>query len=431
MRRSLRSPVAAVAAAAALFAGGSSAALLLAPPAALADELDDALAALRDTVKEGDEGKIVSAIGTFEKRRDKRIDAELLPLARGTKMTRVAKEAMRVLAIHRDPGYLGWVKSRLYARKLETSDMDLYTAMLDSLPPAGDSLKPYVKDLGACFREYLKSRPEVTTRVAAAFARIHDESAILTLISLLEETEETPGTSGGRGGLTQPPPLSGSVGSGTNVSGNLDQAREAVTASLKELTSADAGNSLKWKVWWRENEKTFRFKATEPDWPTLTQFEETYFGFTLKKPSGGKDWTFARSAFGGGVAALRLRDGATVNAAADLITLAMEPYADAEEYAKFFEERWRGVEFSEFAAGGEPAVSEKRIGGRVFAVLRAKGTAADAWKDWNVCERRCYVTIVEPGTFLVVESAVRDGLDEATASALWSSIESMTFKRPR
>lgn len=413
--------------------GGLAGSVTLAPaPAASADEVDDEVAQLKDVVAGGDEPQIIARIKSLERRRDKRVDEALLGIVRTSKIDRVAAEAMRVLGARRDGDYLRWARSRLGDKKMVEEQNPRFCAMLDSLPPAGEALRPFLGELATCIDKYVKTRSEVTTRCIAAYAAVcSDKQVVPRLIRLLEDVEgaEGGGGGGGGGGGTRPEADIGRVsGGGSDPRANIQAAKDAIHQALKKITAADGGSVLDWKRWWFNNEKTFRPPTPEPDWANLEEYVDSWFGLTLKKPAVGKSWGWEKCPYTGGRARMRCTVTSELQACFDVITFPKDAHADAEAFAASALEQWKGAEFSEFSEGGQPELKKRRLGGREFAVLSAKGVGSSGWKDWNDCERRLYVTLAAPDTFLVIDAAARQVFNEAERTAFWASIEGMTFK---
>ena len=413
--------------------GGVAVSSALAPvPSAFADDVDDRLAELRDLVRSGDEVRVMSKIAEFEKKKDKRIDDALMAVARASGMDKAAIAAMRVLATHRDPGFLGWAKSRLYDKKMAEDRSTFFCAILDALPRAGDGLKPHMKALSDCVAEYMKSRSDITTRAVAAYASVHDKVAIDGLIAMLEDSEGSAAGGGGRGSLTTPPPTMNGGGGGNDSASNLQAAGDAIRTALKSLTGAEHGDSVRWKRWWWENQKTFKFavaEGPEPDWATLSEFTDDAYAFVLRKPAAGKLWLFEKCQFTGGRVRMKHNDPAGVPAQLEVMTYPKGANANAAAFAATLDEAWRKSEFSEFAADGEPVVKSRKLAGREFAVITAKGIGSGTWSAWGDCERRTYVTIVGGDTILAFEGAVRAECDPVLKAAFWSGIEGVTFAR--
>lgn len=430
MFHGIRRSRAAVLIAAAAF-GGATATCVVSPlNEVFADEVDDLVSDLKSLVAEGDDSKIAARVATFEKRKEKRIDDLLLVIARTSRLEASACAAMRVLGMHQDPGYLGWMKSKLYDKKMLEERPSQYCAMLDSLPPAGDALKPYLKDLSNCITEYMKTRPDVTTRAVTAYGAVHDKSVVLPLIAMLEKTETDAGGGGGGKGR-QAPQLDASGmggGGGSDFRGNLQSTGNRIIEVLKSLTGGEGGNSREWKNWWYTNEKSVRFPSPEPAWATISEFSDDWYGLVLKKPSVGALWGFEKCQFAGGRARLKCQDGTALNACVDVMTYPKGSIQSVQEFAQSVDEAWRRGEFAEFTEKGEPVVTKKRIGGREFAVVAARGTGAGSWKDWEGVERRVYVTMGDPNTVLALEAAVRESFDPAQKAAFWSALEGVAFK---
>lgn len=424
MHPSARRPffVAALAAAAVTGAVAASAALL--PVAQVrADDVDDSLAQLKELVKAGDEGKIIAKITEIEGKLDERITTALSDIARTAKSDRVSKTAMKVAAQRKDPSLLKWLKGKADDKKMAEDHPERYLAVLDSLSFYGD--KSTMKPLEDVVKKYLPMNADISKRAIAAYGSIREKPVVDQLLEWLEQTEKT-GSAGQGGG-----------GGGKSMSKETrecyDQAKGAVLKTLERLTMQDMADHASWSKWWKENQKTFEFpdpNAPEPDFATLPAFTDRAYGFTITKPEG-KFWSFIKSEINGGRVTLTNRDAegmlwARMNA---IVWKGNKDVASVEQFAKYYETLFRDKEFEQFGKDGEPAIAEKKIGGRDFHVVGARGMGKGDWKAWESCERRVYITMANPGLFLYIECAIRSGADDATKAAFWGAVEGMTFKK--
>lgn len=417
------------------FAAGSVLVSAAVPRSAeCADAVDEQVAEFRRIVDSGDETQVISQIKAFARRRDKKIDAALVSFVRTLKMDIACREGMRVLALHGDAGYLGWVRSKLGDRRMLEEHAELYYAMLDSLPAAGNALKPHLGAIAECVSDSLTTKPDIMKRAVAAYASAGSEKFVIDqLIDWLDKTESG-GTSGGgaRGGVVIPPPGGSGGGGGGAGAGNAQMAKEQILAALRKLTESDHADAGGWKSWWSANKSSFKpqpARPPEPDWPLVREFTDDIFGFVLRKPNADKGWCFERCDAEGGRARLKFQPGPDVLARVDVVARRKPGCTSATAYAQHLDTQWRKSDFSEFFPGREPASRAVKIGGRDFVVVEAKGVAAGSWKDWDACERRTYLT-QEGGadTYLCFEAVVRVGLPEAQRTALWSGIEATAFE---
>ena len=400
-------------------------------PDVFADDIDDQVTQLRELAAAGDDAGLVARIKGLERRRDKRVDDALMVVVRAPKVDAAAREAMRVLGLHGDPGYLGWAKSKLADKKMLEDRPDQYFGLLDSLAGAGGALKPYLRSVAECVSDNLTTKPDVARRAVTAYASAGSEKSVIDqLIDWLDKLESAAASGGGgrRGGLTSPPPESGKSGSGSAA--NTQPVKDEVLKSLARLTGASADDSSAWRVWWAEHKASFKPappRAAEPDWALLEEFADDAFGFVLKKPVPPAVWGFERCEAPGGRVRLRFQDAAGQQARVDAVGFKKGRYATAGVFAQHVQEEWRKNDYSDFFGGGEPAVSTQQIGGREFTVIKARGVGAGAWKDWDGCERRLYVTALDADTFLSFEAVVRVGFAETQKAALWAAVEAVTF----
>jgi hypothetical protein len=344
-----------------------------------------------------------------------------------------AREAMRALGARRDADYVAWARSKIVERTMLDDRAEQFGALLASLPPAGEALKPCLKPLADLVSDLLLKRPDVAASAIKAYSAVRSEKAVIDqLIAWLEKAEEERGGGGGgsRGGQPIPPIHAATGGAGAP---DPQVAKDEILAALARLTGGDATNGPAWKSWWASHKATFKpepVRAAEPEWAKLTEFEDDTYAFVLKR-CADKRWAFDKCPVATGRVRMECRGAAVPAARVDVLTYPKGTISSAAAFAQRLDAQWRKSEFTDFFADGEPKVTSKQIGGREFAVIAARGVAAGAWKDWDGCERRTYVTAAGAGAYLAFEAVVRTGAEESVRAALWAQIEGMTFTDAR
>lgn len=416
MTLSTRRPLALAALAAAAVLGLAATSAVVPAPAVLADDVDDAIVQLKELVKANDEGKAIAKITELETKMDGRVTDALADVAKAAKSDRVSKAAMKVAAQRKDPELSKWLKTKLDDKKMAEDHPERYLAVLDSVGFYGD--KSTMKPLEDVVKKYLPTNSNYSKAAIRAYGSIREKVAVEQLVKWLRQTENT--RAGGQGASMS-----------AQTRDNYEAAKGAVLKALESLTLQDMGDAATWEKWWKENEKTYEFpdaNQAEVDYATLTEYTDRAYGFTVKKPPEGKFWAFAKSEAQGGRVMLHYRDDQGV-LWARMNAVVCKPWADVttpETFAAYYDKLWQEKEFSDFSK--KPEIVAKKIGGRDFQAITARGLGADSWKNWESCERRVYITRVNPTLMLYFECVIRNGADDPLKASFWSTIEAMTFK---
>ena len=411
-------PVLLAALAATCLAGFSAAAAVSRAPAALADEVDDSIAQLKEIAKSGDEGKAIAKITELEAKLDGRVTDALADVARTSKSDKIAKAAMKVAAQRKDDGLFKWMKGRLDDKKMAEDRPEVYLSILDSLSFYSD--KSMLKPLEDVIKKNIPNNANYSKAAIRAFGGVREKPVVEQLIKWLAETENTK-----VGGQSSAKSMS------AQTREKVDAAHGAVLKALQALTGEDLGEAAAWEKWWKESQKTFQFpdpNQAEVDPATLDEYPDRAYGFTIKKPKEGKYWTFAKCEQDGGRVALLYRDDqgvlwARMNAVA---WKGSNDITSPESFAAWYVKQFQDKEFDQFSKG--PDIEKKTIGGREFHVVTARGVGKEAWKNWAACERRIYITRATPTTFVYFECAVLSGTEEPLKAAFWGAIEGMAWK---
>lgn len=401
------------------FAGAAAGFVALPAPPAAADAVDDAIAALHQMIKqanEGDDGKILAMIIQLEGSPDSRITAAFAEIARTARSERVAVAAMRQAAGRKSPDLLKWLKTKVEDDKLLEKSRERYVAVLDSLARYGD--KSTMKPLEDVAKKYMPMDGDLAARAITAYGSIREKVVIENLLKWLQQTENTQAGQGGK-----------------NMSSQTREAYQAAGAAilkaLQGLTLQDIGDHKTWMEWWEKNKKTFTFpdpNQAEVDPATLAEFTDQAYGWTIKKPEG-KFWTFVKPDYAGGRITLTYKDETGLEWARLRVTTwkASTEAPNSGVQAQSWRETWEKDEFSQFSKPCE--IQTRKIGGRDFTILTARGVASGSWKAWEGCERRYYGFMPHSTQLLWFDLVVRSGAEDAVKQGLWGAMEGITFKK--
>lgn len=432
MRPTARRPVLVAALAAASVLGFAAAAAVAPVAAVRADDVDTMIEALKAEVKGGDEGKIIAKLTELESKPDPRITDALVEIAAkpyaSQKSDRVFKTAIKLAAQRKDEGAFKVLKAKVKDEKLAEDHPERFYAVLDSLAFYDKTDKATQKALEDVVKKYVATNSGIAVRAITAYGAVKEESVVEQLIAWLVQTENTKGGGGGGGGK-------GTMSDATKKA--YAEANPAVVKALEKLTNETYADAASWEKWWKDvSKKGFTFPdpnvSAEPDWATVNPYVDSGYGFTLKKPEVDKFWGYAKCEDKGGRVQLYNRDDKSMLwARCDAIIMkTWKEAGNAEQLAKYYENHYRETFEEKFSAGGEPTTKPMKIGGRDFLVVTAKGKAKGNWVNWDVCERRIYITMVNPTLFLYFSCAIRGGAEEPVKAAFWANMEQITFKGP-
>lgn len=397
----------------------------LAPPRALAaDAIDEALAKLDELLKAGDEGKILAFMIELEGKLDARVTAKLAEVARTHKSDRIAIHAMGQAASRKSPDLLKWLKSKVDDDKMLEKHPDRYKAVLRSLARYGD--KGTLKGLEDVIKKYLGSNGEIASLALTAYGSVREKPVVDELIKWLTQTENTSGGQSGRA-------LSDATREAYGIS------KQAILKALEDLTLQSIGDAKTWTEWWEANRKGFVFpdpNAPEVDVTKLTEFTDPAYGWTMKKPEGAF-WKFEKQTEDGHRIEANFRDDKNVHWARvrafvwKAYAEAPTPEAKVKQAVKFWTESTaeRKAEFNGFSEGHAPKIETRKIGGKEFWVVTARGIGDGGWKGWEGCERRIYVHQLNTSLLLYIDVVVRSGAEEDVKKAVFGAAEGVTFKK--
>lgn len=424
MHKSARRPFALALLALTAVVGAPAAYVALPVPSVQAEDIAAAIAALKEVVKAGDENKIIAKITELESKSDPALTDEFADIARTAKSDRVSKTAMKAAAKNKSESLFKWLKSKTDDKDMAKDHPERFLAVLDSigfyLPTNPD--KVALENLADVVKKYLATNAEISKRAIAAYGSARERPVVEQLIKWLVETDSTRG---------------GGSGSGKSASAqtrdNYKEAKNAALKALVALTGEEIEDPAAWEKWWKENGKTFTFpdaNAAEPDYAALPAFTDGAYGYTITRPAGDKFWAFQKCEVAGGRVTLVFKDEKTV-LWARCNAMTVKTWGEAsnvDQFMAWYDKAFRNDHFEQFAKGGEPKIEKKKIGGREFQVITARGLGKGPWKAWESCEARIYVSMVSTNRFLYFECLVRSGAEDTIKNQFWSILEGMTFK---
>jgi hypothetical protein len=398
-----------LAAAALLFAGT---AVFTPPRPAYADEIDDKITAMKDAAKAKDSGACIAKMVELQDSLDDRVNKALTGLVKDRE-TKIAAAAIRQLGLRKDEAFGKKIAKAVDNKKLYKADDDtVYLAYLDAAamyanPKNGNALAGIVK-------KFMPTNPRFATKAIKAYGSVRDKKVVDQLIEWLVQSESTGQSQGGKNASQE-------------TIDNMAKAKNAIIEALAELTYLEIGDGKSWQNTWDKKRKNFEFpdpNAANVDPATLSDWTDFAYGYKITKPEG-ETWTFCDA----GVETVRMRlesrdpKDELVMARADFLihNLSTQSPKSLKELAKWYEEQFREQRISQ--ASKEPVIEEKKIGGREFLVVSARGDSGSYYSGWGTIEVRVYLTKV--GHIAVrMEGLVRLGAEEAEQKALWDAIES-------
>ncbi len=422
-----RTPIlAATAAAAAFGALAAFTALAIAPStpllppvtsAANADEIDDEVASLLATAKpkDGESDGMKAAVGLKENI-DQRVTAAFIKLTK-SKHHKLAAWCIVEVARRHDPKFQKTVKSKIGDKKMPKDKPKLYEAYLTAAkhyrdPKMGGALEKAVK-------KYLPMKPQFSTKAIRAYGTVPKGEVVENLVKWLQMTESTGGGGGGAAKMS------------TEQRAAYDAAKGAITETLAELTGVDIGDGAKWKEFWDENEKGFKFPdpdAPPTDWAALKDWSDVAYGYTLTLPEGA-GWSFIEPDHG----ELRSRianrddeDNSWGRFDAWQTNMTRGDIKSMKNGVDYYLKQFNEDRFSQIK-GGEPGVEETKFGGREFTVITAIGENKGIWSTWGAAETRVYLTKVDH-ILMRFEITVRLGAEDDIKAGFWRIIETSKWK---
>ncbi len=412
----LRSWIAALFAALLLLGG----AVLTPQGSVLADDIDDAIAEMKAFAKAKDDGKCIAKMVELQDSLDGRVTKAFGKLVK-SRQPKIAAAAVRQLAARKDAAFGKTVGKKITDKKLYKSKdgvlRPVYIAYLDA---AADYANPrYGDDLSDMVRKFLQTDSEYATKAIKAFGMVQSKGVVDQLIKWLTQTESRGQNQGGKY-------------MGKEARENYAKAKRQIIATLEELTGESIGDAQSWTEFWDNERKKFEFpdlNAPEVDPSTLDEWTDAAYGYTVKKPDG-PGWAFKKTEWD----AIRMRlekadDDEMVLARVDfqIHNLSSQSPKTIKELAEWYAQDFKDNRFSDLR-GKEPTIEERRIGGRDFWIISAKGDSGGSYRGWSTAEMRAYLTKV--GRIVVrMEGTARLGAEEADREALWNVIEKASWSK--
>lgn len=392
-------------------------------PAAQADAIDDSVKMLEDELKSGDENKVTAKVTelTAAATLDPRVAKAVLEVAKTNKLENASIAAIKALGAKKDPELYKYLKSKVKDDKLLESHKTKYITIIDALGNYGGDPKTALLDKGThgyladdIVKKFVMVDEALLKAAVRSYASIRDKAVIAMLIEWTATGDN--------------PPRDSKVSAETKA--KYATLSAACRQALQNLTQLDIPTGAAWKEYWDKNAKTFVIpdpNAAPVDPATLESYTDPAYGYTIKKPAQPQ-WTFAEYKEGGGRITLQNIDPQGIWMARVRIRV-LQKWAGVEDtaaYANYFAEEWKKNDFSQISKG--PTVEAKKIGGRDFHVVIARGIGGGSWANWGSCERRIYVYSPVKGTFVEFEAIAGSVAEDPVKAAGWDAIEKMTFK---
>lgn len=393
-------------------------------PAAHADAIDDSLKMLDDDMKSGDENKVTAKVTelTAAATLDPRVAKAVLDVAKSNKLENSSIAAIKALGAKKDPELYKYIKSKVKDDKLAESHKTKYVAIIDALGNYGGDPKTALLDKGThgyladdIVKKFVMIDEALLKAAVRSYASIRDKGVIEKLIEWTAAGDN--------------PPRDNKVSAETKA--KYATLSAACRQALQNLTQLDIPTGAAWKEFWDKNAKTFVIpdpNAAPVDPATLEAYTDPAYGYTIKRPPQ-PNWTFAEyKDTAGGRIILQNIDPQGIWMARVRIRV-LQKWAGVEDtagYVNYFAEEWKKNDFSQISKG--PAIEVKKIGGRDFHVVTARGIGGGSWANWGSCERRIYVFAPVKGTFVEFEAIAGSVAEDPLKAAAWEAIEKMTFR---
>jgi hypothetical protein len=387
----------------------------------LADEIDDAIAEMMAAAKDKDAGKCIAKMVELQDSLDKRVGAAFNKLVKN-RDTKIAAAAIRQLGTRKDETFGKSVGKAIGNKKLYKSKDDkmrpVYVAYLDAAAMYGNP--KHSKALADIVKKFMQTDPEYCTKAIKAYGSVQDKAIVDQLIKWLVQTESTGQSQGGKN-MSQ------------ETRDNYGRAKSQLIETLEVLTAQPIGDGKSWQEFWDKKRKEFKFpdlNAAEVDPATLDEWSDPAYGYTVKKPEG-EGWAFKKTEWD----AIRMRlektetteDGEYVLLRVDfqIHNLSSQTPKSIKELAAWYVEDYKNERFSDLR-GSEPELVEKKVAGRDFYVITAKGESGGSYKGWGTAEMRAYLTKV--GHIVVrMDCTARLGAEPEDREKLWKVIEESTW----
>jgi hypothetical protein len=391
-----------------------------------ADSIDDAVKQLVDLDKVGDDAKCAAKAQEMKGSNDPRVVAAFLDLEKSAGDA-TACAAIKLLASRKDAKSLEWMKSKLGDKELPKEKggrPEVFKCILESLAVYRDASA--LKPLEDVVKTYLTTDADYASRAIRAYGSVPQKSVVDQLIDWLGQLEQSHGgkSSGGSGGHTKFTP---------EVQRARDTSRDVLLKTLIAVTDKDVGDYADWKKWWPEHSKGFEFPKADAmdrqiDVTTLSQWTDTRYGYTVKRPDG-KGWTFKPEDAHFRIQLLKVEDGGAWPAFVGwgIYSLAGSNIKDVKDYTDWWvKQQFPEHEIERYAADGEPTVEQKKFAGRDWTVITAKGIGKEALASWGAMEHRVYFTKTDV-RFIYAWAVVKTTTSPDDKQKTWDSVEGVGF----
>ena len=400
--------------------------LAVAVPPAAADAIDDQITAMKNFEKAGDDGKCIAKMQELKDSGDPKVTAALKSLV-GSKSDKVACAAMKMVAVaKRDPEFL-----KTLVQKIDNKDLydkkdgrpELYKCVLESV--GAYKSKTALAPLEKIVDKFLTTDSEYSTRAIAAYGSVAEVAVVEQMLKWIKTTDAHGQSQGGKNESQE-------------VRENKQKAGAALVAALNSLTGQDLGDGATWEKWWEGNKKTFKFpdpnkKEAEVDWAALKEYTDPSYNYTVKCPQGG-GWHFQPKDQYCRARINKLDEEKVEWGRVDWQihnTTTMTP-TSLKGLADWYVTKGLVDEISEFTPTGQPKLEEKKMAGRDWLVVTAKGMGQGNRSGWGSMERRIYMTKCDymgaPHLLLVANVVCRNGMEEEDKKKLFESVENVALK---
>lgn len=403
-----------------------AAGLAVVAPPARADAIDDQIKQMKDFEKAGDEGKCIAKMQELKDSGDPKVVAALKSLA-GSKSDKIACAAMKMVAVSRkDPEFLKTLVGKIDDKDLrdrKDGRPAVYMCVLECV--GAYKSKTALTPLEKVVDKFLTTDAEYSTRGIAAYGSVQETAVVEQLLKWLKTTDAH---GQGQGGKNE----------SAESRENKQKANAEIIQTLNKLTGQDLGDAATWEKWWDTNKKGFKFPdASKPepevDWASLKEYTDPGYGYTVKCPQGG-GWHFQPKdqycrARINKVDEEKMEWGRVDWQIHNTTTMTPNSY---KGLADWYVTKGLPDEIGEFTPSGEPKLEEKKMAGRDWLVVTAKGMAKGSRAAWGSMERRIYMTKCDymgsPHLILVANIVARNGMEDADKKKLFESVENVALK---
>ena len=409
--------------------GALGAGVAIAPPPAAADAVDDQIKAMKDFAAAGDDGKCIAKMQELKDSADPKVTAALKSLANQAtvKSDKIVCAAMKMVAVtKKDPEFL-----KTLVQKIENKDLydkkdgrpEVYKCVLECV--GAYKSKTALGPLEKIVDKFLTVDADYSTRAIASYGTVPDVGVVEQMLKWAKSADAHGQSQGGKNESAE-------------TRENKQKASAALISALNSLTGQDLGDASMWEKWWDGNKKTFKFpdpnkKEPEVDWATLKEYTDPSYNYTVKCPVGG-GWHFQpKDEYCR--ARINKKDEQGVEwARVDwrIHNTTTQTPKDIKGLADWYVTKGLVDEISEFAANSQPKLEEKKMAGRDWLLVTAKGMGQGNRAGWGSMERRLYMTKCDfmgaPHLILYADIVCRSGTEDEDKKKLFESVENVVLK---